>query len=363
VDFGDGYSICDQCLKGALDKIQNPPIGDFFQDFAEWVNQDRSFATGGARHSKRIALKVIKKIHPERNIVLVDANAHYSTFLAVEENQLVPMEVPHDGKPTYRVNLEAYGEKIDEVVDKTGVLPVAALLTHVDYQYGNLNDPAVVGNICKQKDVPFILNGAYSIGILPPPPRSCEIDFITASGHKSMAASGPVGMLAFKEEYAEGVFERSKVVGDITGRSWPGKYCNFLGCPSVYGAPLATLMASFPAVVERCLPKNAEEEVKKVNFLVGEILKIEDFAVQGVLPKEHPLMKVMTPGFAKVSETHPRKGFFVREEFKKRGIIGMAPGISKSMKINTFGLTWEQVRLVAWAFKDIAAQNGLNVTE
>jgi Sep-tRNA:Cys-tRNA synthetase len=74
-------------------------------------------------------------------------------------------------------------------------------------------------------------------------------------------------------------------------------------------------------------------------------------------------MKVMTPGFAKVSETHPRKGFFVREEFKKRGIIGMAPGISKSMKINTFGLTWEQVQLVAWAFKDIATQNGLNVSE
>ncbi len=364
LEYGDGYSICDQCLKGSLEKIEKPPIGDFFEDWAKWVTMDQCFATGAARHSKEIAFKVLKKLHPERKIVLVDANAHYSTFMAIEENQLNAMEVSYDGKYTYKIILEKYAEKIDEVQEKTHDLPLAALLTHVDYQYGNYNDAAVVGKICQQKGVPFVLNGAYSIGILPPPAcKTIGVDFLAASGHKSMASSGPIGMLAFKEEYAAEVFAKSGLTTDVTRRSWPNKYCHFLGCPPVYGAPLATLMASFPAVVERCLPANAEEESKKINYLIKEILNIEGISIHGVLPKIHPLTKVSMPAFAKIAETHPRKGFFVRDEFKKRGIIGMAPGISKSMKINTYGLTWEQVKHVAWAFKDIASQNGVSVKE
>jgi Sep-tRNA:Cys-tRNA synthetase len=76
--------------------------------------------------------------------------------------------------------------------------------------------------------------------------------------------------------------------------------------------------------------------------------------VLGKLPKIHPLTNLKTDSFLKIAQTHPRKGFFIRDEFKERGIIGLSPGISKELKFNTFGLTWEQINYFTSMFLDIA---------
>ena len=127
-----------------------------------------------------------------------------------------------------------------------------------------------------------------------------------------------------------------------------------MGCPPVYGAPLITLMASFPAVVKRTQQAHVEEESKKANYVVDKINGIEGIQVLGKLPKIHPLTNVKTDAFGKVAESHARKGFFLRDDFKERGIIGIAPGISKEMKFNTYGLTWDQVKHFADSFIGIA---------
>ena len=92
------------------------------------------------------------------------------------------------------------------------------------------------------------------------------------------------------------------------------------------------------------------------NWLVKNIKGIE---IIGKLPKIHPLTNIKTEGFAEVAKTHPRKGFFVRDEFKERGIIGMLPGISKDMKYSTYGLTWDQVKHFTDSFLEIAKKYNL----
>ena len=77
------------------------------------------------------------------------------------------------------------------------------------------------------------------------------------------------------------------------------------------------------------------------------------------LTKVHPLTNIKTEGFEEIAKTHPRKGFFVRDEFKEKGIIGMLPGISKDMKYSTYGLTWDQVKHFANAFLEIAEKYNL----
>lgn len=359
IAFGDGYSLCDNCLKGRIDKIENPPVVDFLRDMASFLNIDAVMLTGAARDSKRIAMGVLVKKYPKRKTVVIDSLAHYTTYLAIEINNLKVREVPNSGKPVCEINPNDYEKVIKQVIEEEGELPLLVLLTHVDYKYGNYNDPKPVGEIAKKFGVPFLLNAAYTAGILPIDCKRDLVDFISCSGHKSMAASGPIGILGFKEEFAEDVMATSKIEGDLSSKSFPKKICSVLGCPPVYGAPLITLMASFPEILKRTQKEVVEEESKKINYVIDNIQKIKGVRVMGKLPKVHPLTNIKTDSFEEIAQTHPRRGFFVREEFKERGIIGMAPGISKDMKFNTYGLTWDQIKHLTNAFLEIAEKYNL----
>ena len=357
--FGDGYSICDNCMKGRIDKIENPPVSDFVSDMAKFLNVDGILLSASARESKRTIMQVLAKKYPKRKTVIIDSLAHYTTYLAIEANNLKLSEVPNSGAPEFNIDPIDYEKIIKQVKDKEGELPLLVLLTHVDYKYGNYNDPKPVAEIAQKYEVPFLLNGAYSAGILPVDCKKIGLDFITCSGHKSMAASGPIGVLGFKNVFEEDIVNLSQIKGNISSKSFGNKICNVMGCPPIYGAPLITLMASFPSVVKRTQKEYVDEESKKINYVLNEITRIKGVSVNGKLPKVHPLTNIKTEGFAEVAKTHPRKGFFVRDEFKERGIIGMLPGISKDMKFSTYGLTWEQVRYLAKSFLDIAEKYNL----
>ncbi|RLI13737.1 MAG: O-phospho-L-seryl-tRNA:Cys-tRNA synthase, partial [Candidatus Hecatellales archaeon] len=66
-------------------------------------------------------------------------------------------------------------------------------------------------------------------------------------------------------------------------------------------------------------------------------------------------------GFYRVSKTHKRRGFFLYEELRDRGIVGVQPGLTRHFKLNVYGLSWEEVKHVAEAFQEIARKHGLSV--
>ncbi|MFW9938863.1 MAG: O-phospho-L-seryl-tRNA:Cys-tRNA synthase [Candidatus Thorarchaeota archaeon] len=359
ISYGDGYSICDNCLKGRIDQIENPPVFEFLKDLAKFLNIDNVIPTAAARDSKRIVMQALAKKNPNNKVVIVDSLAHYTTYLAIEANNLKVREVPNSGDPEFVIKSEDYEKTIKQVIKEEGKPPLLVVLTHVDYKYGNLNNPGPIGEICHNYNIPFLLNAAYSAGILPINCENNTIDFIACSGHKSMAASGPIGLLGFEEKYLNDIMANSQIQGNLTNKSFPNKICTLMGCPPVYGAPLITLMASFPAIVKRTQKEYVEEEAKKANYVIKNIKNVKGVTILGKLPKIHPLTNLKTDGFAEVAKSHSRKGFFLREEFKERGIIGLLPGISKEMKFNTYGLTWEQVKHFSSAFLDIAKKYNL----
>jgi len=359
IAYADGYSLCDNCLKGRIDKIENPPVVDFLKDMAGYLNIDNVMPTAAARKSKQIAMSVLSKKYPKRKVVVVDSLAHYTTYLAIETNNLKVKEVPHQGYPQFRLNSEDFEIVINEVQEREGELPLLVVLTHVDYKYGNYNNPKPIGEICKKYDIPFLLNSAYSGGILPIDCDGSNIDFIACSGHKSMSSSGPIGLLGFKDRYYDDIMVQSKIQGNLTNKSFSNKICTFMGCPPVYGTPLITLMASFPSIVKRTQKKFVEKEAKKANFVIEKIQDIKDLKILGKLPKIHPLTNVETKCFKEVAQSHPRRGFFLRDEFKERGIIGLLPGISKEIKFNTYGLSWDQVKYFTNSFLEIAEKYNL----
>jgi Sep-tRNA:Cys-tRNA synthetase len=358
LEFGDGYSTCDWCppKQARLDAIESPPIAQFMQDLAEFLNMDVARVVTRCREAKFIAFTTLGE---PGDYVIVDGLAHYSTYIAAELARVKIKEVPHGGYPEFRVNLDAYATKIEEVKRETGKLPVAVLLTHVDYLYGNLNDAAVVGKICKKYGVPFVLNAAYSAGVMPVDGKKLGADIIVSSGHKSWAASAPTGILAMREEVADRVLARSKIVGDWSGRKFGLKEYALLGC-TVMGGPLISLMASFPYVVERV--ERWDEEVENAKYLIGQLERIEGTRQLGVKPKQHTLTHVESEGFYRASETHKRRGFFLYDELRSRGIVGVQPGLTKHFKLNTYGLSREKVERVAEAFLEIAKEQGLEVS-
>jgi len=358
LEFGNGYSTCDWCPPKAarLDMIERPPISDFMKDLAAFLNMDVARVVTRCREAK---FMVFSMLGEPGDYVVVDSLAHYSTYLAAEAAGLRVKEVPHNGYPEFKVDLNGYAEKIEEVKRETGKLPAVVLLTHVDYLYGNLNDATVVSKICQEYGVQFLLNAAYTAGVMPVDGKALGADVLASSGHKSWAASAPVGILAMTEEVAEKILARSKIVGDWSGRRFAIKELATLGC-TVMGAPLLTLMASFPHVVERV--QHWDEEVEKARYLVEQMERIEGTRQVGVRPKQHTLMHMESLGFYKVSEGHKRRGFFLYDELRKRNIVGIQAGLTKHFKLNTYGLTWDQIKYAAQAFRDIAQKYGLAIT-
>ena len=347
LEFGDGYSTCDWCppKEARLDSIERPPISPFYHDLADFLGMGEARVVTRCREAKFIIFATMTK---PGDAVLVDSLAHYSTFLAAELARLEIFEVPNSGPPEFKVDPEGYRAAIERIIKERGRPPALALLTHVDSHYGNLTDAKAVAEICHEFDVPLILNAAYTAGVMPVNGRELGVDFIVSSGHKSWAASAPTGILAMKEEHVGKVLVRSK--------RYPNKELALLGC-TVMGAPLLSLMASFPYVVERV--KRWEEEVEKARYLVSVLEQIEGTKQLGVKPKQHTLIHIQSDGFWKVSQQHPRKGYFLYDELKQRKIVGIQPGLSKHFKLNTYGLSWDQVKYVGDAFLEIAKKYGV----
>lgn len=357
-EFGDGYSTCDWCppKEARLDSIERPPIKPFLEDLATFLGMEVARVVTRCREAKFIAFSALGQ---KGDYVVVDSLAHYSTYLAAELAGLKVKEVPNMGHPEFRIDLDAYEAKIEEVESETGKLPAAVLLTHVDYIYGNFNDPSMVAKICKKKGVPFIINAAYTAGIMPVDGKKLGADVITGSGHKSWAASAPTGILAVSGELSEKILSRSEMVGDWSERSFGSKERLCMGC-TVMGAPLLTLMASFPHVVERV--KHWDEEVSNARYLVEQLERIEGIKQLGARPKEHTLIHLETPGLYEVSQRHKKRGYFLYKELKKRKIVGIQPGLTKHFKLNTYGLGRERVEFVAKTFQEIAKKYDLKVS-
>ncbi|MGZ7136142.1 MAG: O-phospho-L-seryl-tRNA:Cys-tRNA synthase, partial [Methanobacterium sp.] len=336
IEYSDGYSICDYCA-GRLDQIQNPSITGFIEDLAKFINVDEVRTTHGARESK---FAIMHALCDPGDSIIIDGNAHYTTHLAAERNKLEMIEVPNNGHPEYKITPEKYQETLEDVIDR-GIDVKLALLTHVDGNYGNLTDAKAIGKVAHNAGIPIILNCAYSMGRMPIDAKALNMDFVVGSGHKSMAASGPIGVLGLKDEYAETMLELSKRHGV--------KEIEMLGCTS-RGAPIVTLMASFPYVVERV--KHWNDEVDSTRNFVGQMEKIEGITQVGIRPKEHDLVKFETPVFDEIAKEHPRKGFFLYEELKKRNIVGIKRGQTKWFKCSVYGFSQEQVNYIADSFKE-----------
>ncbi|AKB31300.1 O-phosphoseryl-tRNA:Cysteinyl-tRNA synthase [Methanosarcina siciliae HI350] len=338
VEWGDGYSVCDFC-GGILDQIKKPPIHDFVHKaLPEFLGCDEARVTNGARESK---FAVMHSMGKPGDWIVLDGLAHYSSYVAAERAGLNVKVVPHAGSPEYYLDPEGYGTAIEEVTKESGRSPVLALVTYPDGSYGNIPDAEKIASVCHEYDVPLLLNGAYCVGRMPVSAKEIGADFIVGSGHKSMAASGPVGVLGVSEEYAPIVFRKS-IYSKV-------KEVELLGC-TARGATVMTMIASFPEVVKRV--SNWDQEVENARWFSA---RLEDmgFIQRGQKPHSHDLMFFEAPGFYEISQKVKKGRYFLYKELKERNIHGIKSGLTKYFKLSTFGLGKDKLGVVADSFEEI----------
>ena len=355
IAYGDGYSVCDNCRKpNRLDYINKPPIAEFHRDLAAWLNMDSVRTVPGARRGfQAVANTYVRKGDP----VLLTSLSHYTEFLAIEETGGIAREIPHDAD--HKITADATAIKIEEVMRESGRVPVLAFIDHVDYQYGNMHDVKAITKVAHHYDIPVLYNGAYTVGILPVDGKDLGVDFVVGSGHKSMAAPAPSGVLAATKERAAEVFRTTAIEGDVTKRKFGIKEPEMMGC-TLMGATLVGLMASFPLVKERV--KHFDRELENNRMVLEALLSVSGTKVLSEYPRNHTLTRVDTiASFDKVAESHKKRGFYFSGALEEKGIVGVIPGATKVWKFNTYGTTSKQARHLADAFVTIATENGLSL--
>jgi len=353
IAYGDGYSVCDNCRKpNRLDYISKPPIAGFHRDVAAWLNMDAVRTVPGARRGfQAVAHTYVSKGDP----VLLTSLSHYTEFLAIEETGGIVREIPHDTH--HRITADATATKIEEVMREFGRVPVLAFIDHVDYQYGNMHDVKAIAKVAHHYDIPVLYNGAYTVGILPVDGKDLGVDFVVGSGHKSMAAPAPSGILAATQERAAEVFRTTAIEGDVTKRRFGIKEPEMMGC-TLMGATLVGMMASFPHVKERV--KHFDRELENNRVVLEALLSVTGTKILSEYPRKHTLTRVDTiASFDKVAESHKKRGFYFSGALEEKGIVGVIPGATKVWKFNTYGATTKQAAFLADAFVTIATENGL----
>lgn len=354
--YGDGYSVCDHCTKPfRLDHISKPPLAEFHRDLADFLRMDTARLVPGARRGfQAVADVMVTSGDP----VMLTAYSHYTEFLSVEQARGMPFEIPADDD--HIITPDAAANRIEEVIRTTGKTPALLFVEQVDYQYGNLHPVSDIVKVAHQYDIPVLCNGAYTIGIMDVDGKELGVDFLVGSGHKSMAAPAPSGVLATTNEYADVVFKTTGVKGDLTGRTFGIKEIEMMGC-TLMGVTSVGMMASFPHVKKRV--KEFDAQVRYSNLIVDALLSIDGTKVVSEYPRKHTLTRVNTiESFDKVAKTHKKKGFFLTSALRERGITGILSGSTKVWKFNTYGVSKEQAEHVARSFVDIAEKEGLPVS-
>ena len=340
VEWGDGYSICDFC-PGKLEDIKKPPIHDFiYGDLPEFLGTDHARVTNGAREGIFAVMHALSK---KGGCVVLDGNAHYTSFVAAERSGLDVSLVPVSDRPEYRIDPEGYADVLEDKI-KSGEEVVLAVLTYPDGNYGNIVDAKKVSAICSEYGVPLLLNGAYSVGRMPVAAKDLGADFVVGSGHKSMAACGPVGVLGINEPYHDLVLRRSGYNKN--------KEIELLGC-TARGATIMTLIASFPKVVERVA--EWDREVRNARWFSSEMERL-GMIQMGDRPHNHDLIFFEAPVLYEISKRAKKGRFFLYRELKKRNIHGIKSGLTKYFKLSTYGLAEDDLRYVIDAFDEIIRQ-------
>ncbi len=103
-------------------------------------------------------------------------------------------------KQRYGVETRMVTEKVsrinlDDIIDAINERTRVVTISHVEFASGFRNDIKAIGEICKDRDIWFVVDAIQSLGVIEVDVQSCHVDILAADGHKWLLA--PEGAAIF----------------------------------------------------------------------------------------------------------------------------------------------------------------------
>ena len=142
--------------------------------------------TSGATESDNLAIKGVAHRHREKGRHIVTSSIEHKAVLDV----CAQLEL-EGFKVTYLMP-DSEGRIVPEQVTKA-LRPDTILvsLMHVNNEIGVITDIAAIGEICREREIIFHVDGAQSVGKIPVDLAAMKVDLLSISAHKMY---GPKGM-------------------------------------------------------------------------------------------------------------------------------------------------------------------------
>lgn len=95
------------------------------------------------------------------------------------------------------------------------------VMAHGSNVCGTVQDAAAVGRICKERNIPFLLDGAQTAGHFPLDFEALGLSALAVPGHKGLLGPGGVGALLLRDELAQKI---TPLVAGGTGSASDSEY-------------------------------------------------------------------------------------------------------------------------------------------
>lgn len=188
----------------------------------------------------------------------------------------------------------------NSITDKTKVISIA----HVTNVVGDVRDIVAIGEICRDKNILFCVDGAQSVPHMKVDFKNANIDFLSFSGHKMLGPTG-VGVLVAKEEllnemeplfYGGGMNSSFESDNSYELKKGPSKF--EAGTPPI--AEVIGLSEAIKYLMNIGMDKIHKYEIELKKYLVEELEKIPNiilynknsnsgilaFNIDGVFPQD-----------------------------------------------------------------------------
>lgn len=171
---------------------------DIVRDFINCNSSNEVVFTSGTTMSiNMIVFGYMRKHLKKGDEVLLTRSEHASNVLPwIKLSEEVGIVIKYmDLDSDYALTVSSVKNSI---TDKTKVISIA----HVTNVIGDIRDICAIGEICRENNILFCVDGAQSVPHLPVDFRKANIDFLSFSGHKMCGPTG-VGVLVGKYNLLE----------------------------------------------------------------------------------------------------------------------------------------------------------------
>ena len=165
------------------------------------------------------------------------------------------------------------------ITNNTKVISIA----HVTNVIGDVRDVKMIGNICKERNILFVVDAAQSIGHLSIDVEKYNIDFLGFSAHKMLGPTG-IGVLYGKYKlldklipvsYGGGMNSFFESTGDIEYKELPERLES--GTPNIAG--VIGLGEAIDYITEMGIQKIHNYELRLKEYAISKLEKIEDLKI------------------------------------------------------------------------------------